>query len=106
MLARPCTASVRGVVVTVRLTPRGRRGAVDGIAQVSEGRDVIKARVRAAASEGEANAALVKLIANTLGVAAHDVRLVTGTSARIKRLKIAGAGAVLAATLEKMFAME
>jgi uncharacterized protein len=64
-----------------------------------------KRAVRAAASEGEANAALVKLIANALGVAARDVSLVGGTSARIKRLKIAGAGATLAATLEKIFAM-
>src|SRR5262249_33572158 len=106
MLARPWTASVRGVVVTVRLTPRGGRGAIEGLAPLSRGRSVVQARLRAAASEGEANAALVKLIANTLGVAAHDVRLVTGTSARIKRLKIASAGAVLAATLEKIFAME
>ena len=67
---------------------------------------MIKASVRAAASEGEANEALVKLIANALGVAARDVRLVTGTSARIKHLKIVGAGAVLAAALEKIFAME
>src|SRR5262245_18645206 len=106
MLARPWTASVDGVVVTVRLTPRGGRDAIEGIAQLADGRSAIKARVRAAASEGDANAALVNLIANALGVAARDVRLVTGTGARIKRLKIAGAGPVLAATLEKIFAME
>ena len=106
MVARPWTASADGVVITVRLTPRGGRDAIEGIAQLTDGRSVIKARVRAAASGGEANAALVKLIANTLGVTARDVRLVTETSARIKRLKIVGAGAVLAATLEKIFAME
>jgi len=106
MLARPWTASVDGVVVTVRLTPRCGRDAIEGITQLADGRSVIKARVRAAASEGEANEALVKLIANALAVAARDVRLVTGTSARIKHLKIVGAGAVLAAALEKIFAME
>jgi uncharacterized protein (TIGR00251 family) len=106
MAARPWTASADSVVVTVRLTPRGGRDAIDGIAQLADGRSVIKARVRAAATEGEANAALVKLIANTLGVAARDVSLVAGTSARIKRLKIAGTGAMLAATLEKIFTME
>ena len=56
MLARPWTASVDGVVVTVRLTPRGGRDAIEGIAQLADGRSAIKARVRAAASEGEANA--------------------------------------------------
>src|SRR5262245_53589765 len=106
MVARPWTASADGVVVTVRLTPRGGRDAIEGIAQLADGRSVIKARVRAAASEGEANAALVELLAHALGVAARDVRVVTGTSARSKRLKIAREGAVLAATLEKIFAME
>ncbi len=106
MVARPWTASADSVVVTVRLTPRGGRDAIDGIAQLADGRSVIKARVRAAATEGEANAALVKLIANTLGVAVRDVSLVAGTSARIKRLNIAGTGAMLAATLEKIFTME
>jgi uncharacterized protein (TIGR00251 family) len=72
---------------------------------LADGRSVLKVRVRAAASEGEANAALVKLIARTLGVAARDVSLVAGASARLKRVKINGAGALLAAALEKICAM-
>ena len=91
MVARAWTASADGVVVTVRLTPRGGRDAIEGIAQLADGRSVIKARVRAAATEGEANAALINLIANAFGVAARDVRLVAGASARIKRLKIGDA---------------
>ena len=66
---------------------------------------MLKARVRAAASEGEANAALVKLIARTLGVAQRDVDLVAGATARLKRVRIAGAGAALAAALEKICAV-
>ncbi len=61
--------------------------------------------MRAAASEGEANAALVKLIAKTLDVAVRDVSLVAGASARLKQLRISGAGAALAATLEKICAI-
>jgi uncharacterized protein YggU (UPF0235/DUF167 family) len=66
---------------------------------------VLKVRVRAAASEGEANAALMKLIAKSLGVAVRDVSLVAGASARLKHLRINGAWAMLAATLEKICAM-
>ncbi len=62
---------------------------------------MLKVRVHAAASEGEANAALIKLLAGTLGVPARAVNLVAGANARIKRLKIGGAGAALAATLEQ-----
>jgi uncharacterized protein (TIGR00251 family) len=94
-----------GLVLAVRLTPKGGRDAVDGIERLADGRSVLKVRVRAPASEGEANAALLGLLARTLGVAPRDIRLVAGQSARLKRLKIAGAGPVLAAALEKICAM-
>jgi uncharacterized protein (TIGR00251 family) len=91
-----------GIVLTVRLTPRGGRDAIDGVEQLANGRCVLKLRVRAAASEGEANAALVALLARTLGVARRDVHLVAGAAARIKRVRIAGMGTALAAALEKI----
>jgi len=47
------------LLIHIRLTPRGGRDAIDGVAQLADGRGVLKVRVRAAASEGEANAALV-----------------------------------------------
>ena len=92
-------------MLAVRLTPRGGRDAIDGIERLSDGRRVLKVRVRAAASEGEANAALVRFIAAMLRVAPRDVSLLAGASARLKRLRIAGAGARLAAALEKICAM-
>lgn len=89
-------------MLAVRLTPKGGRDAIDGVEQLADGRPVLKARVRAAASEGEANAALVRLLAKSLGVAPRQVSLVAGATARIKRLKIEGAGPALAAALEKI----
>ena len=68
----------------MRLTPRGGRDAIDGIERLSDGRRVLKVRVRAAASEGEANAALTRLIAKTLGVPSRDVSLAAGASARLE----------------------
>ena len=59
----------------------------------------------AAATEGEANAALVRFIAAMLRVALRDVSLLAGASARLKRVRVAGAGARLAAALEKICAM-
>jgi uncharacterized protein len=96
--------TAQGIVLTVRLTPRGGRDAVEGMEQLADGRSVLKVRVRAPATEGEANAALIKLLARTLDVAARDVELAAGASARLKRLKIAGVGVTLAAALEKICA--
>jgi uncharacterized protein YggU (UPF0235/DUF167 family) len=98
----PWTVGTGGLAVVVRLTPKGGRDAIDGIEQMADGRSVLKARVRAAASEGEANAALVALVARALGVPPRDVTLVAGATARIKRLTIAGHGPTLAAALEKI----
>jgi uncharacterized protein len=99
---RPWTVAADGLALAVRLTPKGGRDSIDGVEQLADGRSVLKARVRAPASEGEANAALVKLIAKAIGVAPREVELVAGAISRVKRLRIAGNGAALAATLEKI----
>jgi uncharacterized protein len=87
-------------MVAVRLTPKGGRDAIDGIEQLADGRSVVKVRVRAAPSEGAANAALIKLMADVLDTARRNVSLAAGAAARIKQIKIAGDGAALAARLD------
>ena len=93
-----------GIALSVRLTPKGGRDAVDGVELLADGRAVLKARVRAAPSEGEANEALCRLIAKAAGIPPRDVVLVAGATARIKRLAIAGDGPTLIAALEKVVA--
>jgi uncharacterized protein len=96
---RPWRIEADGLTLLVRLTPKGGRDAVDGIEQLPDGTLVLRARVRAAAHEGAANAALQTLIAGVVAVAPHRVELVAGLTARTKRLKIAGDGAKLAVAL-------
>ena len=103
-MARPWSAIAGGIALTVRLTPKGGRNAIDGIDVLSDGRAVLKARVAAPPSEGEANDALCRLIAKATGVPPRDVTLVAGATARIKRLAIAGDGPTLIAALEKIVA--
>ena len=105
MAARPWAVQAGGLVLTVRLTPRGGRDAIDGIEALADGRCVLKARVRVPPSEGEANAALIRLIAGALGVARRSVTLIAGDTARIKRLFVAGQGPALAEALEKLVAI-
>jgi hypothetical protein len=90
-----------GVALSVRLTPKGGRDAIDGIAQLADGRCVLKVRVAAARSEGEANTALLRLIAKAMGVPARDVALTAGATSRVKQLAISGRGPTLIAALEK-----
>jgi uncharacterized protein len=99
---RPWTVVAGGVVVVIRLTPKGGRDEIDRIEHLADGRSVLKARVRAAASDGEANDALMRLLAKALDFAPRQVSLLAGATARIKRLMIAGDGMALAAALEHL----
>jgi len=100
----PWQLAAGGVTLTVRLTPKGGRDGIDGIEQLADGRSVLKARVRAAPSEGEANEALCRMMAKALRVPPRDVTLAAGATARVKRLMIGGDGRVLMAALEKLCA--
>ena len=100
MGGRPWTAAAGALLLDVRLTPKGGRDALDGIAPLADGRNVLKARVRAAPHEGAANAALTYLIATTAGVPASQVTIVAGATARVKRVRIVGDPRAIAVALE------
>jgi uncharacterized protein (TIGR00251 family) len=104
MAVRPWAVAAGGVALAVRLTPKGGRDAIDGIEQMADGRAVLKVRVAAPPSEGEANNALVRLLAKAMGVPPRDVALAAGATARVKRLTIAGDPVRLIAALEKIAA--
>lgn len=68
---------------------------MDGICESNEG-PAIAARVRAVPANGEANAALERLIANWLDVPKSCVALTAGQKSRIKTVTISGEpGAIL-----------
>ncbi len=70
--------------LAVRLTPRGGREAIDGWAVDGDGRPYLKVRVAAPPVEGAANAALLALLAKTLGVPRSSLSIASGAGARLK----------------------
>jgi len=69
---------------------------------LADGHPVLLVRVRAAATDGEVNTALIRLVAKAVGVPPRDVALVSGATGRLKRLLISGDGSTLLAALEKI----
>lgn len=63
----PWQARGDGLDVCLRVTPRGGRDAIVGIETLSDGRQVVKVRVRAVPEEGAANDAVRRLLAKALG---------------------------------------
>ena len=91
-----------GLRIAVRLTPRSGRDELAGLASLSDGRTVLAARVRAVPEDGRANAALVRLVAEALGVPRSRVALVEGATSRIKLVFVAGEGVALAARFDAL----
>jgi uncharacterized protein len=102
LIRKPWVQLADGVALDVRLTPRGGRDAIEGVERRADGRIVLKARVRAAPFEGQANDALCRLIAHELGLAPRQVEIAAGEGARIKRLRIAGDPRMLEAMLDRL----
>jgi uncharacterized protein (TIGR00251 family) len=79
--------------LVVRLTPRADRDAIvadDGDGDRDGAARVIRVRVTAPPVGGQANMALVKLLAKALGVPRSRLTIVRGQSARDKLVRVEG----------------
>ena len=72
------------VRLTIRLTPRANSDLIEDVDQ----QGVLRVRVRAAAVDGAANEALLRLIAETVGVPRSLVSIVGGLTTRTKLVAV------------------
>jgi uncharacterized protein (TIGR00251 family) len=100
----PWRYSTQGISVALRVTPRGGRDDIGGLETLANGRTVVKVRVRAIADGGEANRAVTELIAKALGVPRANVRILSGTTSRLKQIAVDGDPAKLGESLRKLTA--
>jgi uncharacterized protein (TIGR00251 family) len=100
----PWRYSAQGVSIALRVTPRGGRDQIDGVETLANGRSVVKVRVRAIAESGEANRAVMELLAKELGVRKSGVRLLSGTTSRLKQVAVDGDPKTLGETLRRLVA--
>jgi uncharacterized protein len=98
----PWRTTLEGVVVACRLTPKGGRDAIDGVAWLADGTSVLLARVRSAPEDGRANEALCALLAAKLGAPVSRVRLEAGAKSRLKQVAVRGDPEALIARLRTL----
>ncbi|HZE52009.1 MAG TPA: DUF167 domain-containing protein [Bradyrhizobium sp.] len=103
-MADPWRYSTHGVSVALRVTPRGGRDDIDGVETLANGRSVVKERVRAIAEGGEANRAVMELLAKALGVPKAKVRILSGATSRLKQVAVDGDPAKLGEALRRLTA--
>lgn len=71
------------LVLCIRVQPKASRDEIVGPHQ-----DALKIRITAPPVDGKANDHLVRFLAKTFGVAPSRVDLISGESARIKRIRV------------------
>ena len=102
----PWRFSTKGISIALRVTPRGGRDDIDGVETLANGGTVVKVRVRAIADGGEANRAVTELIAKALGVQKARVRILSGTTSRLKQIAVDGDPAKLGEALRNLTAVK
>ncbi len=98
----PWRAADGGILLDLRVTPRSGRDALDGVDSLSSGQAVLKARVRALPADGEANAAIIALVAKALGLPKSAVSIARGGTSRVKTLLLTGDAHAITQSLEKI----
>ncbi len=77
-----------GVVLTVKAVPRAAKSEIAGVDD-----EWLRVRVKAPPVDGKANEALVKFFAEFYSLPKGSVSIVSGDTARLKRIRITGLAA-------------
>jgi len=79
-----------GLRVAIRLSPRAKADRLLGVAGTVEGGHAVKASVTTPPEGGQANEALLQLLARAWRLPRRDLMIVAGTASRNKIVGIAG----------------
>ena len=74
-----------GVVLTIKVVPGSSRTCIAGNLG-----GMLKIKIAAPAEKGKANKSLIDFLAETLGVRKNDVRILSGQTNPVKRIKFLG----------------
>lgn len=98
-MAGAARVTPEGLTLRLRVTPNAGREVIEGLETRDDGSEVLKLRVAAVPDKGKANAAAIALVARALDVPKSTISLLSGDTARLKTIAIAGDGEELARRL-------
>jgi uncharacterized protein (TIGR00251 family) len=75
-------------ILPVRVTPRSAKPGIGGWRAGADGREELEVRVSAAPTDGAANEAVLKLLAQSLGVSRSELAIIAGETSRHKRITV------------------
>lgn len=102
----PWRATSDGLLIALRVTPNAGADRIEGAERRADGSVVLRVRVRAVADGGRANAAVISLLAGTLGIPRSAIAIRSGQTARLKTVQATGDPVALAGRLSALAARE
>ena len=75
-------------LLSIRVTPRSAKPGIGDWKTDPGGRPFLEVRVAAAPADGAANEEVVKLLAKALGLSRTGLKIVSGQTARLKRIEL------------------
>jgi len=79
------TPAQDGCVLTVKVCPRANRTEIAGVDA-----DWLRVRIQAPPVDGKANDELIRFFAEKCGIPKRSVQILSGDTARLKRVKLCG----------------
>lgn len=76
--------------LAVKATPKAHQDRLDGLIHDENGAPVLKLRVRAVAADGQANAAVLALLADAFDLPKSSLSIIRGETSRHKVIAYAG----------------
>jgi len=99
----PFSATDDGVRVRLKVTPRARRAGIAGLVSDADGSLRLKVAVAAAATDGQANAAVLALLADEWRLPRSTLAIQSGAADRRKTVSITGDAHALLASLRRWY---
>lgn len=99
MAAQLFKAGRAGLGISLRVTPRASRTAIDGIAEEADGGQALKVAVTAPPDDGKANDAVIRLLAKEWRLPKTTLSIASGATSRRKTVMIAGDARALETTI-------
>ena len=96
---QPWRRDADGILLSLRVTPNASADRIEGVEERDDGSAVLRIRVTAVPDRGKANAAVTALLAKGLGIPKSTITLVSGDTARLKTVRLAGDPDALLAAL-------
>ena len=75
-------------LLAVRVSPRSAKPGIGSWRPGNDGREELEVRVAEAPTEGAANEAVIRLLAKALGISRSELSILSGETARHKRIAI------------------